>query len=109
MEQSVLASRKSNTTCTGEPFDEQTVEAVWNKGGVIPGYHPDYFRRDACGAAMLKTAYGIMGDFGWEIDHIRPVAKDGTDDLDNLQPMHWRNNRKKGDDSPHWACAVISP
>ncbi|HIP78015.1 MAG TPA: HNH endonuclease, partial [Kiloniellaceae bacterium] len=51
--------------------------------------------------------YADHGDhqskFGWEIDHIRPVSKGGSDRLDNLQPLYWENNRRKGDTYP-WYC-----
>jgi len=108
MQEIQVATKLSGMTCTGEPFDELIVEAVWNKANVIPGYNPDYIRKDICGAAMLRSAYGTTTDYGWEIDHIRPATKDGTDDLHNLQPLHWKNNRHKGDDWPHWSCAVSS-
>ena len=37
---------------------------------------------------------------GWEIDHIKPSAKSGSDDLDNLQALQWENNHRKGDEYP---------
>jgi 5-methylcytosine-specific restriction endonuclease McrA len=51
---------------------------------------------DKFGTYISKLSYGTQEKYGWEIDHIIPVARGGTDDLDNLQPLHWKNNRKKG-------------
>jgi len=66
------------------------------------------FRRDDCGAWMLFSEHGNRDSkYGWEIDHIVPVALDGTDVLSNLQPLHWRNNVEKGD-SRTLKCAVTA-
>lgn len=46
---------------------------------------------------MRRSEHGATNKHGWEIDHIRPVVAGGNDDLSNLQPLQWENNRKKGD------------
>jgi HNH endonuclease len=91
-----------NTRTFGEPFDSTTIEAVWKKATPDPQYST--FAFDRCGASIQRTAYGTLGAYGWEIDHIKPVAKGGTDDLSNLQPLQWENNRHKSDDYPQWEC-----
>ncbi len=95
-------ARQRNTTTSGGSFDAATVEAVWKKGKDERGLSS--FKKDPCGASMQHGAHGKTEQWGWEIDHIKPVAKGGTDDLANLQPLQWENNRHKGDDWPDWKC-----
>jgi hypothetical protein len=96
-----------NSLLTGYPFrdaNEATKRAVWAKGRTIPGWDSAKWRRDICGATMSYDQHGqTQSEFGWEIDHIRPTSKDGGDELSNLQPLHWENNRAKGDTFP-WRC-----
>lgn len=44
-----------------------------------------------------------LSEYGWEIDHIKPVARGGGDELSNLQPLNWKNNAAKSDTYP-WSC-----
>jgi len=99
--------RQSGTTRAGSAFDPWTIEAVWQKGSIIAGKDPRQYRMDACGATIMRQSYGDTTHlgFGWEIDHIVPVARGGSDDLSNLQPLQWQNNRAKGDGP--LACAVV--
>ena len=82
---------------------EDTKRAVWNKGSPIPEYDADVWRRDICGHLMTYTDHGKEGEFGWEIDHIKPSTMSGSDSLSNLQPLWWKHNRQKGDTYP-WQC-----
>ncbi len=96
-----------NRTSTGYSFSSQTVEAVWQKGQIVAGYNPNVYRKDTCGAWMQKSQYGnTNSEYGWEIDHIIPVSKNGSDHISNLQPLQWQNNRYKSDKYPNWSCAV---
>ena len=64
--------------------------------------------QDVCGAWIDKAAYGQRGsNYGWEIDHIIPRSRGGTNAIANLRPLHWKNNDAKGDNlDGHWACAL---
>jgi hypothetical protein len=106
--------RRAGSNRTGESFDPQQVQMVWNKARLAPGYDPRVRRLDACGAYIDRAKYGDTASdtgTGWEIDHIRPVSLGGTDDLVNLQPLQWKNNRRKSDSfpsSPSQYAAVVA-
>lgn len=104
LERSPAAARKRNTDARGSAFDEETVAIVWNKGSIINGYPSSEWRRDRCGRIIRRTAYGdAQSSHGWEVDHYKPVAKGGGDELANLLPLHWQLNQEKGDRYP-WGC-----
>ena len=65
--------------------------------------------KSPCGAWINFNQYGnTETDYGWEIDHILPEAKGGTDHAGNLCAMNWKNNRSKADDFPNYTTAIRS-
>lgn len=100
-------ARRANSDIRGNGFTTATVSAVWQKATPVAGNDPAVWRKDACGAFIRRQDYGnTNSQYGWEIDHVRPVAAGGTDDISNLQPLQWENNRHKADNYPHWSCKV---
>lgn len=97
-------SRQHGSKVDGSPFSQQTIEAVWQKGQTVFG-NPSV-KKDICGAQMQRNLYGKASTFGWEIDHIKPVALGGSDHIDNLQPLQWENNRFKSNKYPGKFCKV---
>jgi hypothetical protein len=88
--------RHPSTNASGKPFDPATIEAVWNKASPSTEHTP--MRLDHLGALIWKGGYGNTNSkFGWEIGHRRPLNEGGNDDLENLEPLQWQNNRRNGE------------
>ncbi len=86
--------REPNTDADGQQFSPELVEAVWQKARTMGIY--ETLRVDAWGWTIVRQDFGnTRSRYGWEIDHIVPVSQGGTDDLTNLQPLQWENNRRK--------------
>ena len=75
----------------------ETRDAIWNKAKKIKGKDPDEYRQDPYGNTMHKLSYGKDTSRGWEIDHIKPKNKGGSDAPVNLQALNTGINRSKGD------------
>lgn len=88
-------------------FSAKKVQRVWEKGAVVQNYDSSKYRKDVCGGWMIRDRYGDNTTiYGWEIDHIKPKAQGGTDDISNLRPLQWENNREKA--AGRTNCVVTS-
>jgi len=78
------------------PTREQ-IDKAWTNAKEIRGKDPEQYRQDPYGNTMYRDSYGKDSKRGWEVDHIKPVAKGGSDVTRNLQALNIRVNREKGD------------
>jgi len=89
-------------------FSDSKIEKIWSLATIVNEKYKDEWRQDYAGAWIHRSEYGMESKYGWEVDHKKPIAKGGTDELSNLVPLHWLNNRTKGDDYPSFKTAVSS-
>lgn len=68
---------------------------VWNKAKPIKGKNPKVYRQDPYGNTMCYNSYGQYTPMGWQLDHIKPQSKGGSNDIRNLQALTSKMNNKK--------------
>ena len=90
-------------------FTEEEINYAWSKAKEVSGVDKNKWRKDYAGAWIYRDHYGRTdSDYGWEVDHRKPLALDGTYDKANLDPLQWNNNRTKDDNYPRWKTSKSS-
>lgn len=59
-------------------FDAKAKAICWAKADVVPGRHPDRWRKDAAGNVVCKRFCNCQGCLCFEYDHIVPYSKGNT-------------------------------
>lgn len=98
-------------------FSDQQIQRAWDRAKVVEGYDKSRFRKDACGAWIIRDMYGDADSlYGWVIDHVVPqsllrergVSEQMIDDPQNLRALQHENNASKKDDYPSYTAVVTS-
>ncbi len=71
-------------------------EKAWNNAKPIKGKDKKNYRQDSYGKTMYKASHGKSSVMGWDVDHIKPKSKGGSDATRNLQALNSNVNRSKG-------------
>lgn len=81
------------------PYQKQL---AWDKCAKVSGLNPREYRMDNYMNVIKYSEYGNRrSGSGWEIDHIKPFSKGGTNDDSNLQALQWYENVLKGNQYPY--------
>lgn len=56
-------------------FDAKAKALCWQKADVVPGRHPERWRKDAAGNIVCKRFWNCQGCLCYEYDHIIPFSK----------------------------------
>ncbi|XXG45397.1 hypothetical protein AAC387_Pa02g0488 [Persea americana] len=76
-------------------FDAKAKALCWQKADVVPGRHPERWRKDAAGNIVCKRFWNCQGCLCYEYDHIIPFSKGGESTVENCQILQTRVNRYK--------------
>ncbi|GBG79765.1 hypothetical protein CBR_g30029 [Chara braunii] len=76
-------------------FDPKERDVCWRKADVVPGRHPERWRKDAAGNIVCRRFNACHGCLCYEYDHIIPFSKGGPSTADNCQILQTRVNRRK--------------
>ncbi|XP_076881698.1 uncharacterized protein LOC143529899 [Bidens hawaiensis] len=78
-------------------FDAMAKKLCWAKAEIVPGRHPERWRKDAAGNVVCKRFCNCQGCLCFEYDHILPFSKGGESVVENCQILQTRVNRYKAD------------
>ncbi len=72
-----------------------TKDKVWELASPIKGKDSTMYRKDPYGNTLYYNSYGNTSEMGWQIDHIKPQSRGGSDTLRNLQALQTTVNNSK--------------
>lgn len=73
---------------------------VWDNARPVRGMNQNLYRSDGQGNIIYKPAYGRNSRMGWQVDHIWPKSRGGSNRRSNLQALQTRANKRKSNKLP---------
>ncbi|CAI9112029.1 OLC1v1012397C2 [Oldenlandia corymbosa var. corymbosa] len=62
-------------------FDSKAKALCWASADIVPGRHPERWRKDIAGNIVCKRFFNCSGCLCYEYDHVIPFSKDRELDL----------------------------
>ena len=85
-------------------YSEQIIQQIWERGRAMPYQDSTIWRKDQCGAWMMRDAYEQEhSDYGW---NIRSILPGDSGALEHLRPFHHKNAFIRASGKPQ--CHVTS-
>ena len=76
-------------------YSEAELDLIFTRANPVPG--APGVARDCDGRIICRSDYGAYSEFGWQVDHIQPIALGGLlGEFLNMRPRHWHGNTSAG-------------
>jgi 5-methylcytosine-specific restriction endonuclease McrA len=75
---------------------KNTSNMVFKLAKPVAGKPSTEYRKDPYNNIMKKSEYGKSSKMGWDVDHIKPSSRGGSNNIRNLQALNSSVNRSKG-------------
>ncbi|MFZ2323660.1 MAG: hypothetical protein WAV89_08190 [Ignavibacteriaceae bacterium] len=84
-----MSNNKKNYKDVNNDYDDFTIIEVWKRAK--PYKHFELYKLDRLGSLMFFDDYGIKSENGWVICPTKSSVTDRKIEIENLEPLHWKN------------------
>jgi 5-methylcytosine-specific restriction endonuclease McrA len=75
----------------------EATKKIFKKAKEVRGKDSKLYRQDPYGKVIYLHSHGKSTKMGWDVDHIIPLQRGGSDDIRNKQALSTHINRSKQD------------